>query len=130
MGRNHIDARLGAQCNYGILGPYRGSGPPFWGCILRPLFEGSEQPPGLAQPEQDEIGPLFGASGPEGLKKGLKIGLFWGLFRAYLGCLLEALLSGPGAPLGPSLLDRLQIRPLFGASGPGGLKKGPQIGPI
>ena len=74
MGRNHIDARLGAQCNYGILGPYRGSGPPFWGCILRPLFEGSEQPPGLAQLEQDEIDPLLEGFRLEGLQKGSQIG--------------------------------------------------------
>ena len=27
MGRNHIDARLGAQCNYGVLDPYLGPTP-------------------------------------------------------------------------------------------------------
>ena len=49
MGRNHID-RL----------------------QIDPLFEGSEQPPGLAQLEQDEIDPLLEGFRPEGLKKGVQ----------------------------------------------------------
>ena len=74
MGPNHIDGRLGPQCIIAILGPYRGSRGPIWGCILRPLFEGSGEPPGPSQLDRLQIGPLFGASGPGGLKKGPQIG--------------------------------------------------------
>ena len=44
MGPNHIDARLGHQCHYGVLGhlgvPHSGGTPNPWGMGYGPLFPG------------------------------------------------------------------------------------------
>ena len=60
MGPNHIDARLGHQCHYGVLAPFgvphSGGTPNPWGMGYGPLFPGIHGSQGIGvlghQPQQ------------------------------------------------------------------------------